>query len=304
MNALRRAWSAWDHWWLGDVPPHALAVVRIAAGAFFFGYWLLKLPTVPQLFSDQGIAMPLVYRDAPSLVLLVLRLPPVEVAGGLYGMLLLSLVGLTLGFRSQWMSGIAFALAGYFWLLSLHLYSASFDVLYLFILFALTFSDSGGTFSLDMRLRHGSWTAWKPICALSQRFIAVQLTATYVGVCWQKFLLPQWQGGEVLYYSMMGIWATPLSFWFVRHVQWMPFYDALVRCIEFLQFILPIGLWIGYLRPVGIAAGVLFHLLIVLFLGMGAFLVMVPAYVLFPHPECVREFLIRRFPSLGGPEVR
>ncbi|HRH93628.1 MAG TPA: HTTM domain-containing protein [Candidatus Peribacteria bacterium] len=300
---LKRIWTAWDTWWLGDVAPHPLALVRIAAGTWLFGYWLIKLPGVPMLFSDQGITIPIVTRG-PALLLVALQLPPASVAYGIYAVLLLALCGLALGWRSQLMAVIAFTLSVYFWMISLHLYGSSFDMLYLFLLFSLMFSDAGGTYSLDMKLRHGSWTAWKPVCALSQRLIAVQVTATYTGVCWQKFVLEQWQGGEVLYYNMMSIWATPPAFWFVKHVPWMPVYDALVHGVEFLQFIIPIGLWTGHLRPVGVAAGIVFHCIIVAFLGMGWFLVMPPTYVLFPRPESVRDALFRRFPSLAGPEVR
>lgn len=304
MSRLKRAWSAWDRWWLGEVPPHALALIRIAAGGWLFGYWLIKLPAVPMLFSDRGITIPLFTKDAPALVLLLLRTPAEPTAWLLYGLLLSALLCLCIGLRSQLAAAVAFGTSLYFWLISLHMYGTSFDMLYMFILFSLVWSDAGGTYSLDMRLRHGSWTAWKPVCAMSQRLIAVQLTATYVGVCWQKFELEEWRDGRVLYYSMIGFWASPAAFWFVRHVPWRPFYDVLLQVVELIQFVIPIGLWVRGIRPVGVAAGVTFHLLITLFLGMGWFLAMLPCYLAFPHPAAVRDWVFRRFPALAGAEVR
>ncbi len=304
MTHLRAAWKAWDRWWLGDISPHGLAIVRIAVGVFLFGYWLLKLPAVPQLFSNQGVATPLFSRGAPAIILWSLQLPSVAIALCLYVLLLACLLGFALGIRSQVMAAASFALSAYFWALSLHLFGTSFDILFLFFLLAFVFSDSGGTYSLDMRLRHGSWVAWRPVCALTQRLIMLQLTSTYIGVCWQKFVLADWQGGEVLYYNMQSIWATPLAFLFVRLVPWMWVYDVLVRSIEFLQFVIPIGLWVPQLRPFGVSAGIAFHLLILVFLGMGWFLAMLPGYIFFVHPDHVRSALFQRFPSFAGREVR
>ncbi len=300
---LRRIFAAWDRWWLGDVPPHALALVRIAVGVFLFGYWLHKLPAVPQLFSNQGIQTPLIYWGYPVIVWL-LQSPPVQVAAALYAVLMCALVCLAIGFRPQRAAVVAFCAATYFWLISLHQFGTSFDLLYLFVLLALTFSNTGGTYSLDMRLAHGSWTAWKPVCALSHRLIQVQITATYVGVCWQKFVLSSWQGGEVMYYSQQGIWATPLSLWFVRTFPWPWVYDVQVHVVEFIQFIIPIGLWVPGYRWYGTVAGVTFHILILVFLGMGWFLAMLPAYLLFPPPERIREWLFAKIPAMAGPEVR
>jgi hypothetical protein len=128
--------------------------------------------------------------------------------------------------------------------------------------------------------------------------LAVQLTATYVVVGIQKWWLPLWRGGDILYYSFIGRWGTPLARWLVRAVPSPRFYDALVIMTKLLETAMPVGFWIPRVRWFFFASGLVFHALIALLLGIWWFLVLPPAYVLFLEPETVHAFLKRRFPRM------
>ncbi len=288
---LRSAWTAWDTFWCRECPPHLLAAFRIIFGAFLLFYWALKIPYVAMFFSDQGIHQPAIWPLAPLGFLFAP--PPLWAAWILYGSLLFSLFCFTLGAWTRGSAIIAFVLYAYYWILTLHQFGTSFDRLFLFTMLVLCFSGCGETFSLDMRLRRGSWTAWRPISILPQRLLAVQIAVTYLGVGWQKLGLPDWQSGEVLAVGFVGRWATPPAWWVARLNLPMWVYDRMVDIVKYFEFLMPIGLWIPRWQWWFFAGGAIFHTVITIFLGIWWFQALIPAYVLFLRPEDVHAFLRR-----------
>ncbi len=279
-----------DHWALRTAPPHVLAIFRIAFGLFLLLYWGLRLPHVPMMFSVEGLLLPNIPGLAPSWMQTLFHPTPLW-AWITYAAMMTSLVLFTVGALFRPATFVAIVLYFYYWQLSLHLLPTSFDRLFGFTFFVLLFSGADRTFSLRMWWREGSWMAWEPISVLPQRILALQITATYWGVGWQKMVLPDWQGGEMLPYSFVGTWGTPVAYWMVRQNWPMEFYDWSVLTVMAFEFFLPFGLWVPGWRWFFYAGGLIFHSLIWIFLDIWWFMVLVPAYIVFFEPEAIAVFL-------------
>lgn len=291
----------WNSFWFRPCPPHLLAVFRMLFGAFLLLYFGLQLPHVALLYSREGLHMPLAM-PSPFLAILFAP-PPPAIAYLLFITLYAFLLCFTVGLLTRVSAAIAFLLYSYQWILSLHQFGTSFDRLFLFSLLVLVCSDCGATFSADMRIRRGSWTAWRMISILPQRLLAVQISATYLGVGWQKLGLPAWQDGTVFIYGFMGRWATPPAFAIARWNIPLWFYDGVVWCIKAFEIMIPFGLWIRRVRIWFFLGGALFHIGIAVLLAIWWFLALIPAYVLFLSPEEFLDGLRRRVPSLIGEKV-
>ncbi len=149
----------------------------------------------------------------------------------------------------------------------------------------------------------GSFFAWEPVSILPQRLIAIQLTATYVGVVLQKTWLPDWQNGNILFFSFMGKWGSPLGFALARTLpRWT--YDVLNWMVKLTEFFLPFCLWMRDWRLFAIIAGTIFHLSIAILLGIWWFLILPPAYIVFFDPRDVHKWLHACFPHHIIPPAR
>ena len=284
---VRALLSAWDRWWMRQVPPHALAVLRIGFGVFLLYIWGLKIPHVPILFSTRGLVLPLVA---------TLPVPGPGLAWAIFFIFYSCLFLFTIGAAMRSAGLLAFVINLYYWFLSLHLFNTSFDRLFLFLLLVLALS--GADRALSWRAaRRGGIRSWESASILPQRLIAVQITAVYLGVGLQKLWLPDWQSGDVLTYSLMSVWGTPLAIALLRLHLPMAFYDALLFVIKFFEVTIPAGLWIRVTRTWFMLGGLVFHLSIALLLNIWWFLILVPAYIVFFDPEEIRssvERIVRR----------
>lgn len=289
---MTRFLRLWDSWWMRPVPPHALAIFRIAFAAFLLVEAATYLPHVTMMFSSAGLAIPL-QTGLPFLA------PPSPAAA--YGVAIAycaALAFLLFGYR-MWIALAALVCFFlYYWQLSFYAFPSSYHRLFFFSFLVLLLGGADKTFSLRMKLERGSWSAWESVCILPQRFLAVQLTATYAVVGVQKWWLPLWQGGDILYYSLIGRWGTPIARWLVHAIPQPWLYDVLVIATKVLETAMPIGFWIPRFRWLFFAAGFVFHVLIAVLLGSWWFLVLPPAYILFLEPETVHAFLQRRFPNI------
>ncbi len=279
----------WDRFWLRKAPPHPIALLRIAFGAFLLLYWLLFLPHVPQIFSRAGLVLPLI-TGGP----LAFLLPPTsQVAWMLYAILIAALVCFTVGMCTRTAAFIALLLYAGAWILTLHLLGASFDRIFMFALLVFACSPAGNAFSVTMWRRHGSIWAWEEGSICAQRVLAVQLSATYLGVGLQKAWLPDWQSGEILAQGYTGRWATPLAYWLIR-LNWPLWtYDLQVTAVKVGEFLLPFALWHRKTRWWAFAWGALFHIIIALTLAIWWFLALIPCYIVYFSPEEVLHWLHR-----------
>lgn len=280
---LSRRWvlcKRWEHWWFRQVPPHALALFRIVFGLFLLLYWGRYVRHVPLLMGNAGIAFPLFLDRFP-----LLQTPSVPVAWVIYVSLLCTFLLITLGLWFRSATGGALLLLTYIWVTSMHPHWLTMEHLTMVFLVLLGVSGADRTLSLHMWWRHRSPFAWEAVSILPQRCIALQITATYLGVGWQKAWLPDWQSGEILAYSLVSVWGTAPAFTFARANVPYWVYDLIVLQVKYIEFLLPFGLWIPKVRWFFMGWGFLFHGLIALLLNIWWFLVLVPSYLLFFEPE-------------------
>jgi hypothetical protein len=284
---IRDFLAGWSNFWFRQVPPHAQALFRIAFGLFLLISWGLQWPTVILRYSTDSVVVPFVMDQEIFFVL-------PEVALFTFACFYVCLFLLTIGLAMRPAAFIAFCCYLYYWLLSLYLVDAPTDLFFMMILFLLTFSGCDRAFSVSMRRRRDSWWAWQETSVLPQRIIAVQLSAIYVSIGLQKFFLPSWKDGHILYQSFVGRWATSIS----RTVAAMDLppilYTVAAKGIGALEILLPIGLSWRKTRWILMAVGCLFHLIIAISLGMWWHLALPLMYILFIPPEDVYLFLKKR----------
>lgn len=287
-----------SHWAERRVPPHTLAILRIIFGMWLLFHWSIKAPAIPMFFSNQGLVLPM-YPPIGIRALDVFLVPPsMEVAYAVFALLISALIALTVGMWMRTSIVIILMIYAYFWNIGLHPFFMTFERLFVFILLVLLCSGADRTLSLRMRFQKGSIFAWQPIHILPERLIALQLSATYLGVGWEKFALPDWQHGEILSQALTGRWATPLAFSIAKQNLPLPFYDAMLFLLKFFQFLLPFGLWIRRWQWLFFLGGALFHITIAMLISMWWFLIMVPAYITFLEPEDVYRFLKKHIPLI------
>ncbi|MBI5155992.1 HTTM domain-containing protein [Candidatus Peregrinibacteria bacterium] len=269
------------------MPPHPLALMRIAFGSFLLLYWGLKIPQVPMLFSGHGLILPLfpAHEFGP---LASLFPPTVTIACILFAIFYASLLLFTVGFGMRIAGIVAFILNVYYWMLSLHLFNTSFERLFLFTLLVLTLSGADRTLSFRAWREKGDARSFSPVSILPQRLLALQITFVYLGVALQKLWLPDWQSGEILSYSLVGVWGSRAGNWIVARNLPLAVFDVSVSLIKAFELAMPFGLWVPRSRLWFMAGGALFHTGIALLLDIWWFLVLIPAYILFFDPEDVR----------------
>lgn len=292
----RALFLAWDQWWSRKSYPHTMGIVRIVVGGWLLFYWAIRMPYVTILFSEEGIVLPTYPTYLPEYLEWIWQVPSAEVALIIYAVHLLALFCITIGFRTRTAASIAFLLSWYYYYLSLHLFHTSYDRLYILILLLLAASHSSEIFSYKAWAQYGSPLKWKQmISVFPQRMIAVQMSITYFGVGWQKIWLPGWQGGEMLWYSMLGVWGTPLAFW-ITSFGWSNAYHVLVNLTKLLEWWLPFGFWIKkhYIRWWTMLGGLVFHVLVDMLLYIWWFAVLIPAYIVYFEPEETYAFLKKR----------
>lgn len=276
----------WDTFWIRRVPPHALACTRVAVGLYLLVYAGLYVPHLSMIFSNEGLVLPLYVDRFPALSLILSAPSPLAIHI-IYAGYLLCIVGITLGlwFRFSVFGTLLASL--YIWQLQLHGFATSYNRILFFCLLVLLFSGAHRTFSLDQKKRTGSWLDWEPISILPQRMIALQITATFVGVSLQKFWLPHWKGGEVLAYSYISRWATPLARWYSRLPLTLTHYDSVVWVVKILEPLCAVGIWIPRIRIPSIIFTSAFLILVGVMLSIWWFIFIIPAFILFYKPEDV-----------------
>ncbi len=287
----------WDRWWTRKDLPHILAIFRIAFGSFLLLEALTYVQAVPTLFSSQGLVFS-IWADAfPMTIRSLFEPPSVAVAWLIFSFYCLCSVTLALGIAMRTSLFSLLLLFLYYWQLSFHDFPSSYHRLFFTVLLILLFSGADKTFSLHMRLRRGSFFAFEEISILPQRLLALQITATYIGVASQKIWLPDWQTGEVLIASFSGKWATPWGFVLTRTFSPAVF-EFLNWIVRLGEFFLPFCLWNREWRWKAIIAGTLFHVSVAVFMSIWWFLVLPPAYVLFFDPREVHSWLSHHLPII------
>jgi len=291
MTAIMHSlWQQWKRFWMREGPPHLIATVRIVCGLYLLLYFLTSLPHIPLLYSDAGIAIPNLY-GMPVFIHPLLQLPSPSGAWVIYGFVISAIISFTIGYHTRISTILCILGLAYYYEISFHNAPATYHRLFFFLLVTFLFIDAGATYSLDVKRRFGSWLHAVPIPVITQRLIAVQLSATYLGATVQKLWLPDWQDPTMFFYSFQDMWSTPVAWWFIQLSPPFWVYSLMLFIVKLLELWIPVGLWIPKLRLYAIASGIFFHLIVSLFLSaIWWFWIMPLAYIVFFESEEVEKW--------------
>jgi hypothetical protein len=291
----------WESFWFLSGPPHGLAVFRILFGLYWLSRWLIWGPHVALCFSGDGMYFPFVETPADGIHdlrdLMGWTTPPMSepTAWLLYLVTLASLAMVTAGCFTRPALAVYLASFVYHYLLFMHMLNSSFDRLLFVITVVLLLSPCGKALSVDAwrARRRGSETPAE-VPLWTQRLICVQVAIMYFGTGVFKITLPDWNGGDLIFTSMAGDWATPLGFWLLqRQLSW-GWYDLASLFTKVFEVWAAVLLFSPRWQGLFFVLGFLFHLSIALTLSVWQFMIMPLAYVLFVEPRTTLDRLTRR----------
>jgi hypothetical protein len=271
---LPRAASIRDRFWFAGVEPHGLAAFRILLGGFLFLYYLRYLPHVDLLFSNRGVSVPVVLPDIA---------PPPPVAWFLYVLSLEAVLLFTLGWRTAVLTPLVLASFLYHWCLGLAEMNTAYDRLIILFLTISCFARLDRAWALDAPAR-----AAATVPAWPARLLCLQLALLYFGSGLWKLGSRSWRTGRILEMTMAGPWGTPAAFAFAAAGWPAWIYDVLTWGVILFELGAGFALHFRRTRKAAMAAGLLFHLGVWVFLDIPEFLVCATVYVLYLDPEAVR----------------
>lgn len=276
-------------------PPHALCVFRILLGCYFLAYWLTSLPDVALHFSNEGMAFALFessengihsFRD---LIAAFSQAPPPWVAWCGYSFTVTLVVMFTIGLWTRTSLVLYLLMFGFFYFVQIHARDTSFDRLVFIITGLLAMGRADAVYSIDSwRRRRRGLPSVREIPLWPGRLIAVQIAFMYFGAGACKIMSEPWCHGEMLYYTLMGNWASPRAFWIVRNFPYLGLFDVIVLTTMIMEVYVPILLFHRRWQKVVFVWGVLFHVAIADFLNIWPFMFMPLTYVLFLDPGWVQ----------------
>lgn len=281
-------------------PPHALCVFRILLGIYFLAYWLSYLPDIPLHFSNEGMAFSLF--EAPSdgihgfrdLIAYLTQPASPWVAWCCYGITVVLIIMFTFGLWARTSLTLYLLMFGYFYFVQIHARDTTFDRLAYIITGLLAMGRVDAVYSIaSWRRRRRGLSTVEEIPLWPGRLIAVQIAFMYFGAGAYKILAEPWCHGEMLYYTLMGNWASPRAFWIVRTFPYLGLYDILVLATMIMEVYAPIFLFDRRWQKLVLVAGFLFHVALADLLNLWPFMFMPLTYVLFLEPGWVRESCVR-----------
>jgi hypothetical protein len=283
--------------WYGEAPPQTLGVFRILLGLYLLIGWGSVAPRVALYYSSEGMAFPIL--DPPAgpasnlrdLLAILIQPPEPEVAYLLYAIVLGLAVLILVGWWTRPALIMFATLYCYYWLLQLHSLQSSFDRLVLVITILLACGECDAVFSLRARWRRRrGMDPVRLVPIWPARLIAAQIAFMYFGTGVFKILAPGWTGGEMLYYSLQGDWASPLAFWLVQWDLPMSFYHVMVLATIVIEVWAPWMLFHPVWQKPFFILGFCFHFSISVLLNIWPFMIMPAAYVLFIDPATFRDW--------------
>ena len=214
--------------------------------------------------------------------------------------------GFLIGYKSQ-LSCILMDLSCYYFyaLNALHIGTLSFDILLVTLSLMCATGDHGDWLSVDSFLRGDPLAYKRPRPFFIQRLLQLQIVWTF----WYTALSKITIGGN---------WLTDNPYYYLMHyppsgaVRNFPFRDVLGQhpalCyamgigVLMFEFSIPVLLFIRKTRPIGLASGILFHLLLLATLHVPTifFFLFPPQLLLFVEPETVVRWIERRRARWAG----
>jgi len=273
-----------------EVPVQALCLYRALLGTVLFCETLSWLPHTTELFSSMGFHIPNLPGTPEPFPALALFLGIALVLGAL---------AVALGFFARVAAALLLFLLTYVYCLD-SLNEKTAQTISILALAILVFTPCGARFSLDhwLRKRAGKGELPEMTSIFAQRLLQIEFAQIYFFSGIAKMTNPEWVNGSVFYRVLNGRLATPVGIYLSSLDP-----DLLARAggLGTILFELFQGLFLflPFVRPFAIGAGLLFHTGIqsTLLIGsLGAHFV-IALLLLFPEPETVKRIVAKALPS-------
>jgi hypothetical protein len=276
--------------------PHPLAFFRVAVSLIGLVQVLIITPYLLQLYGNFGfIQWALIEASSdtwlPSLGKLCLFLYPFGISSsvcvyGVFALYGLSLGGLLVGWQTHLMAGLAWILhgltvnSGFF-----SLYGV--DTMLHICLFYTVWMPVGKSFSIDQFYRKQPVSP-SFMANLSLRVLQAHLCIIYLDAGLSKMQGIQWWNGEAIWRAMMQPQFSVFDVSWLANWPWL----AMVICwgTLLIEFGYPFLIWHPKTRPFWVAATLMLHLGIGLFMGLWLFalIMMVLTFTAFGHQLMVK----------------
>ncbi|MBI3416993.1 MAG: hypothetical protein HY043_17010 [Verrucomicrobia bacterium] len=228
------------------------------------------------VFSSQGVVQPWYLPEW--------AIPSATLAVWLYSCLLLLILLFILGCATLLLTPVLLLFYLYFFLLNLAVKDSAYDRLNLIFLFISCFAELDAAWSLAPTfVKHPGQI--KLITPWAARLIGWQLCLLYLGAGLWKLHSPQWHESQFMYWTLIGVWASELSFWFVNLGWPMWFYGLIGWSVIVFELAAPLTFHLRSTLKATIVLGILFHVGIAVFLNIPEFFNCVAAYALFWPPD-------------------
>jgi hypothetical protein len=289
---MKGAFRSIKNFFLPYGSPDRLGLFRLLFGIYLI--WLMSgfIPAIPLAFSVEGFNLPLIESSSSGTDKLnefFARIStPVSVTKAyiFYSVLMACLLLFTVGI---WVRAAIFGIIGfliYYYLIFFHFTECSFDKVNLIILAILFFSPCDEAWSIKSWARTKKGLAGpKSVPLWTQQLICLEISIMYLGTAIYKIFSGAWNGGEVIYYALMGDWSTQLSFWLAGQGLAMGWYDLLVLLVILFEFTAWFMLYNRQWQRLWMVGGFIFHLSNALLLNVWEFMNFPLVYILFLRPQ-------------------
>ncbi len=245
--------------------PRPAAVMRIGLGLVLLWDAVFRWPFVIELYSSDGMPMPL----SPETLLAFPALPAMWCVVG-YALLLFVLFAVTVGWQTRISLVAAFVLCAWFGLLDMAGSFKKYSVIGLHLLALLPFTQSHAVWSIDAWAHKRRFA--KPVQSPRwPRFlIGILVSMIYLGAVITKVRLADFGNGDLLMFSLLderwgGTWLG----------MWLSTQSSLLAIVSigtiFYEFAAAVLLWIPSTRRFMLVIGILFHLTISASMHVGIF---------------------------------
>jgi hypothetical protein len=256
---------------------HRIAAFRILFALYMIGYLAAMLPHVTVLFSDQGVYVPYLLPDLA---------PPPAIAWLLFVAMIAATLSLLVGFHSNLSAACLLLLFAHHYFLQLAIKQSSFDRLIAIYMLVLCFADAGYVWSVDARRGKPG----RPPTVWAERLVAFQSIVLYFGAGLWKLANPRWHGGAMMWFTLQGMFATPVAFSLVQLGLPESFWTALTAGIIAAEMLLGVALLVPRARPWAIVAGTLFHVGNCVILDIPEFLISLAPYAVFIEASTLQRW--------------
>lgn len=298
---MKKIWNWWDHFWFAPQNLLGLAFMRIVLCGTMFYMYAVRLLNLSYYTDDSWVkketalnAMVELYRPLFSWNFWpdALNLPIHIVLVVLLGLL-------TLGIGGRWLMWLA-------WVIDMGFiqrnYSVNFgaDIIASLLMFYMLFTQSCERLSVvNLWRKKTNHKSSDIVSSMMIRMLQVQISVIYAYTGWEKLKGASWWDGTALWSVMANPQMTTMDFSFLRAIPWIIPIIAYLTIIFEIYF--PVMVMWQKVRPWWLFMGLMFHIGIGVFMGLGPFAAtMLSTYFLFLSPAFLEKIAAQTVSKLDS----